>query len=95
MSLAAEAPAPQAVWASLDQARRNAAYDNVAAVANSAALIEARNAASAKYREAHPRGLDIPYGPGARTAFDLYPAARSARALPRFHPWRLLAAQFP
>ncbi len=56
MSLAAEASAPQQVWASLDQARRNAAYDNNAAVANSAALIEARNAASAKYREAHPRG---------------------------------------
>ncbi len=79
MSLAAEASAPQAIWASLDQARRNAAYDNNAAVANSAALIEARNAASAKYREAHPRGLDIPYGPGPRTAFDLYPAS-SARA---------------
>ena len=79
MSLAAEASAPQAQWASLDQARRNAAYDNIAAVAGSAALIEARNAASAKYREAHPRGLDIPYGPGARTAFDLYPAA-NARA---------------
>ncbi len=75
MSLAAETPAPQAVWASLDQARRNAAYDNNAAVANSAALIEARNAASAAYRKAHPGGLDIPYAPGARTAFDLYPAA--------------------
>jgi arylformamidase len=79
VSLAAEASAPQQVWASLDRARRNAAYDNNASVANSAALIEARNAASAKYREAHPRGLDIPYAPGARTAFDLYPAS-SARA---------------
>ena len=79
MNLAAEAPAPQQVWGSLDQARRNAAYDNNAAVANSAALIEARNAASAKYRRAHPHGLDIPYAPGARTAFDLYPAA-DARA---------------
>jgi len=79
VSLAAEASAPQQVWASLDQARRNAAYDNNAAVVGSAALIEARNAASAKYRKAHPRGLDIPYGPGARTAFDLYPAS-SARA---------------
>ena len=77
MSFPAEASAPQAVWASLDQAQRNAAYDNVAAVVGSAALIEARNAASAKYREAHPRGLDIPYGPGARAAFDLYPAAKA------------------
>jgi arylformamidase len=75
VNLAAEVPAPQQVWGSLDQARRNAAYDNNAAVANSATLIEARNAASAKYRGAHPHGLDIPYAPGARTAFDLYPAS--------------------
>ncbi len=75
MNLAADAPAPQAVWASLDQAQRNAAYDNNAAVAGSAALIEARNDASARYRQAHPGGLDIPYAPGARTAFDLYPAS--------------------
>ncbi len=79
MSLAAEAPAPQAVWASLDPAARNAAYDNNGAVANSAALIEARNTASAAYRKAHPGGLDIPYAPGERTAFDLYPA-RDAQA---------------
>jgi acetyl esterase/lipase len=74
VSLAAEAPAPQTVWASLGRAERNAAYDNNAAVANSAALIEARNAASAAYRKTHSGALDIPYAPGARTAFDLYPA---------------------
>ena len=94
MSLAAGTPAPQTVWASLDEARRNAAYDNNAAVANSAALVEARNAASAAYRKAHSGSLDIPYAPGARTAFDLYPARRPARALSRLHPWRLLAPEF-
>jgi acetyl esterase/lipase len=73
MTLAFEAP-PQDVWASLDRAARNAAYDNNAAVANSAALIAARNAASAAYRKAHARALDIPYAPAPRTAFDLYPA---------------------
>jgi arylformamidase len=78
VSLAGESPAPQQIWATLDQARRNAAYDNVAAVANSAELIEARNAASAKYRQAYPRALDIPYAPGARTAFDLYPATEAS-----------------
>jgi arylformamidase len=72
--LANETPAPQQVWASLDQAQRNAAYDNNAAVANSAGLVEARNAASAVYRKAHSANLDIPYAPGDRTAFDLYPA---------------------
>jgi arylformamidase len=75
VNIAPAAPAPQAQWASLDQAQRNAAYDNNAAVAGSAALVQARNAASAKYREAHPGGLDIPYAPGARLAFDLYPAS--------------------
>ena len=74
MSLAAGTPAPQQVWASLDEARRNAAYDNNGAVANSATLVEARNAASAAYRKAHSDKLDIPYAPGDRTAFDLYPA---------------------
>jgi acetyl esterase/lipase len=74
VNLAADTPAPQDVWASLDEAERNAAYDNNAAVADSAALIEARNAASAAYRKAHPVGLDIPYGSSARAAFDLYPA---------------------
>jgi arylformamidase len=75
VNLADNTPAPQALWASLDQARRNGAYDNNAAVANSPALIEARNAASAAYRKAHSGRLDIPYAPGDRTAFDLYPAA--------------------
>jgi len=74
VSLAAETPAPQTVWALLDRAARDKAYDNNGAVANSAALVEARNAASAAYRKAHPGSLDIPYAPGERTAFDLYPA---------------------
>jgi acetyl esterase/lipase len=78
VNLAADTPAPHDVWASLNEAERNAAYDNNAAVANSAALIEARNAASAAYRMAHPGGLDIPYGSSARAALDLYPAPDSA-----------------
>jgi len=79
VSLAAGTPAPQRVWASLDAAQRDLAYDNNAAVADSAARIQARNAASAKYRQAHPGGLDIPYASGPRTLFDLYPA-RDPRA---------------
>ena len=61
MSLVAEARAPQQIWASLNQGERNAAYDNNAAVADSAALIEARNAASAAYRKAHSGNLDVAY----------------------------------
>ena len=65
---------PRDEWASLDNARRDAAYDNNAAFADSATWIERRNQASAAYRSAHPRGLDVPYAASERTAFDLYPA---------------------
>jgi arylformamidase len=61
-------------WSTLSQAERDAAYNNNAAVADSAALIERRNAASLAFRGAHPGGLDVPYGPGPRQRFDLYPA---------------------
>lgn len=66
---------PRRVWATLDQAARDAAYDNTAAVADSAAQMAVRNAASAAYRAAHAGALDIAYADAPRTAFDLYPAA--------------------
>jgi arylformamidase len=74
----AKEPAPQEVWAILDQAQRDAAYDNNAAVPGVAAWAEDRNAASAGYRAAHAAHLDLAYAPAARTAFDLYPAANAA-----------------
>ncbi len=61
-------------WSRLSQAERDAAYNNNAAVADSAALIAQRNAASAAFRTARPAGLDVPYGPGLRQRFDLFPA---------------------
>lgn len=48
-------------WASLDAAARDAAYNNNAAVADSAKRIEQRNRNSAAYRSAHPKGLDVTY----------------------------------
>lgn len=69
---------PRLDWDALDQAARDAAYDNNRAVATSAAQVEARNRASASYRAAHAGFLDIPYADAARTAFDLYPAADPA-----------------
>ena len=66
-------------WATLDQAARDAAYNNNLAVKNSAELIERRNAASAAFRKAHPAGLDVPYGSAPRQRFDLF-AARDAAA---------------
>jgi arylformamidase len=66
---------PRDHWASLDSNARSAAYDNNAAVADSASWIERRNRGSAAYRAAHPTGLNLPYAAASeRTAFDLYPA---------------------
>jgi hypothetical protein len=77
---------PRQDWSALSQAERDAAYDNNKAVADSPALVAARNAASAKVQALHPRTLDVPYGPGERTKFDLYPAQdRSAPCLVFLH----------
>jgi len=61
-------------WAGATPAARDAAYDNTRAVADSAALIAARNAAAAPFRAAHAGHLDLAYGPGQRNAWDLFPA---------------------
>ncbi len=70
-----ETPAdPRRSWERLSQAKRDAAYDNNAAVKNSAVLIEERNTASAKLRAERAAALDVPYAGAERTRFDLYPA---------------------
>jgi arylformamidase len=77
---------PRRHWHTLSQAERDAAYDNNKAVANSPALIAARNEASAKMRSARAAALDIPYGRKERTKIDLYPARdKSAPCLVFIH----------
>jgi arylformamidase len=76
MSTAIRRPAdPRALWATLSQTERDAAYDNVKAVTNSAALIAERNAASEQARTTLKSVLDQPYGPRERNKIDLYPAS--------------------
>lgn len=65
-------------WGEMSRAARDAAYNNAAAVANSAALNRERVEASAAFRAAHSGALDLPYGPGERNKWDLYPAADAA-----------------
>ena len=65
-------------WGEMTRAARDAAYNNGAAVANSAALNQERREASAAFRAAHGGALDLPYGSGARNRWDLYPAADAA-----------------
>ncbi len=70
---------PRQRWSSLDQAARDAAYDNNAAVADSPRWIERRNRDSAAYRSAHNAKLDLPYANVSElTAFDLYPSANQS-----------------
>jgi arylformamidase len=66
---------PRLNWAALSQAERDAAYDNNAAVRNSATLIAERNQASEALRASRNSFLDVPYGDRERTKIDLYPAA--------------------
>lgn len=61
-------------WAGASKAERSAAYDNSGAVADSPALIAARNAEAAPFRAARPAHLDLRYGGTERTAWDLFPA---------------------
>ena len=65
---------PRLNWTALSQAERDAAYDNNAAVKNSAALIAERNQASERLRASRKSFLDVPYGDRERTKIDLYPA---------------------
>jgi arylformamidase len=69
---------PRLNWAALSQTERDAAYDNNAAVKNSAALIAERNEASATLRASRKSFLDVPYDDRERTKIDLYPAADKA-----------------
>ena len=59
----------------MTQAERDAAYNNAAAVADSATLNQARVAASAAFRAAPGAVLNSRYGDGERQAWDLFPAA--------------------
>jgi arylformamidase len=72
------APHPAARWALLNKAERDTAYNNGAAVADSALHNKARNEASAAYRAAHAGALDLPYGTSPREAWDIYPGSDPA-----------------
>ena len=64
-------------WKGWPQAARDAAYDNLAGVPDSAAQVANRNTLSVAFRAAHAGHLDLPFGAGEREKWDLYPAARA------------------
>ena len=72
-------------WGTLNQAQRDARYNNSAAVPNSPALMAELRAASEARRAEQPAGLDQPYGPGARNQVDLFPGTEGAPCLVFIH----------
>jgi acetyl esterase/lipase len=62
-------------WGAMSRAARDAAYNNSAAVSDSAELNLRREAGSEAFRMAHPEHLDLRYGPRERNTWDLFPAA--------------------
>jgi arylformamidase len=62
-------------WGAMSRAERDAAYNNSAAVSDSAEHVARWTAASAALRADRPSHLDIPYASRERTKWDLFPAA--------------------
>lgn len=64
------------VYRGMDQAALDAAYNNTAAVADSARRIADWERRSAALASAHPQHLDLRYGPRERNRIDFFPAPR-------------------
>jgi dipeptidyl aminopeptidase/acylaminoacyl peptidase len=60
------------VWRGMTRAQLDAAYNNGAAVADSAVRIADWAARSARLRERHPEALDLRYGPRERNRIDIF-----------------------
>ncbi len=73
-------PSP-ALYRGMDRATLDAAYNNTAAVADSAAWMETWRRRSAQAQQAPGVRLDIPYADGERTKFDYFPAGKAQAPL--------------
>jgi acetyl esterase/lipase len=65
---------PRTIWLGrqMTHAARDAAYNNSAAVSDSAQIVDRWVAASAAFRSQRPQHLDLAYGPGERNKWDLF-----------------------
>src|SRR4051794_7207148 len=73
---AKECPAAGMDWMTMPLEARNLAYNNGEHVGLDYARIKTESwiAASKALREQHSKHLDLPYAPGERTKWDLFPA---------------------
>ncbi len=83
------------LYRGMDRAALDAAYDNSAAVANSAALLADFDARSARLRASHPRYLDLCYGPAERNRIDYFAASEPGPLLVFIHGgyWQMRAKE--
>ena len=69
----------------MNRAELDAAYNNGAAVKNSAQIVADWKARSARVREKYPDGLDLRYGPAERNRIDFFEAKKDAPLLVFIH----------
>jgi arylformamidase len=69
----------------MDRAALDAAYNNGAAVKESAQIVAGWEARSARLRAAHPEGMDLRYGPEERNRIDYFAARRDGPVLAFIH----------
>jgi acetyl esterase/lipase len=83
------------LYRGMDRAALDAAYNNSAAVADSAAIIADWDARSARLRAAHPGRLDLRYGPAERNRIDYFAARERGPVLVFIHGgyWQMRAKE--
>ena len=83
------------LYRGMDRAALDAAYNNGAAVADSAKIVAGWEARSARLRAAHPEGMDLRYGPEERNRIDYFVARRDGPVLAFIHGgyWQMRAKE--
>ena len=73
------------MYRGMDRAALDAAYNNGAAVKDSAQIVAGWEARSARLRAAHPDGMDLRYGKDERNRIDYFAARRDGPVLMFIH----------
>jgi arylformamidase len=73
------------MYRGMDRAALDAAYNNGAAVKDSAQIVAGWEARSARLRAAHPEGMDLRYGKEERNRIDYFAARRDGPVLVFIH----------
>jgi arylformamidase len=84
-----------ALYRGMDRATLDAAYNNGAAVANSAAFMADWQARSDRFRASRPQHLDLRYGPAERNRIDYFTAKHGGPVLIFIHGgyWQMRAKE--